>query len=197
MGPGAVKLMSENEHALIEAIRKGETREYGKIVEKYQGRIYATLVGILGQAEDARDLTQDVFIRAYRKLDRFQGQSSLYTWLYRIAVNAAIDVSRKRKKEKTVHANDDKGGLDVLLAHQERPKNTYSVSERREIRERVLEAMDSLPAHHRAVIIMREIEGYTYTEIAETLGIRTGTVMSRLHNARDKVRSILEKLEIR
>jgi RNA polymerase sigma-70 factor (ECF subfamily) len=180
----------------IELVRRtlsGDRQAYQVLVEKYQQRVYAVAFGVVHNREDALDVVQDVMIKAYRKLARFRGASSYYTWLYRITVNMAIDYRRKRKNTVQVEYDDRIGAEDEpdrpgLKSQTEDPSEAL---DRKEINDLVMGAMKSLPEEQRTVLVLREIEGLSYDEIAKVAGISIGTVMSRLHYGRKKLRDVL------
>lgn len=180
---------------LVEAVLAGDPSAYRGLVERYQSRVYALVVGMIRDREDARDLTQEAFVKAYNNLARFRLESSFYTWLYRIAMNLAIDHLRKHKKRKhtefdeQIASHDAAGGL--ADGHtRESPRRTV---ERKQLQGRILEALDKLSPDHKQIILLREIEGLSYQEIAETLEVAEGTVMSRLFYARRKLQQLLKK----
>jgi RNA polymerase sigma-70 factor (ECF subfamily) len=179
---------------LVLAIREGDPSAYRGLVERYQGRVYSLICGMVRDREEARDLTQDAFIKAYKNLHRFRLESSFYTWLYRIAMNVAIDHLRKMKKRKheafdeNVAARDSDG---LLSAAHDRT-NPGKALDRKELHDQIYDALDLLSPDHRQVVLLREVEGLTYQEISDTMGIPEGTVMSRLFYARRKLRDALK-----
>ena len=180
----------------IELVKKtisGDRQAYRKLVEKYQQRIYSIAYGVLHNREDSLDVCQDVFIKAFRKLEKFRGESSFYTWLYRIAINMAIDYRRKRKVTVEVEYNDALKPDEEIEKQsiKTQAENPAEKLDRKEINKLVMEAIQTLPDEQKTVLILREIEGLPYDEIAETIGISIGTVMSRLHYGRKKLRDIL------
>jgi len=187
--------VSVDEQALLGRARRGETAAFREIVEVYQGRIYRTVVGMTGDPEDARDVTQEVFLKAFEAIGAFKGDSSLHTWLYRIAVNLCIDQLRGRRKRvllTDLHAGEDDDGPE----HEKLPDaggvDPLEGALRHEKADRIGAALGALSADHRSIIILREVEGLSYDEIAKVLGIGLGTVMSRLHYARARLRGALE-----
>jgi RNA polymerase sigma-70 factor (ECF subfamily) len=185
-----------NEEKLIRAVQEGDTELFAELIPTHKGRIFATLLGILKNTEDAKDLTQEVFLKAFRRIERFEFRSSFHTWLHRIAVNAAIDFKRKRKNKIMLGIDENKGGLDVLLKDAAvKPRETFPPIER-ETQKLIMEAIHALDPMHRAIIQMREVEGYSYKEIAQQLKITQGTVMSRLFYARRKLKEHLQTLEV-
>lgn len=180
---------------LVEAVLEGDPSAYRGLVERYQSRVYALIVGMVRDREDARDLTQEAFVKAYNNLSRFRLESSFYTWLYRIAMNLAIDHLRKHKKRKhsefdeQIASHDSSGSL--ADAHtRESPRRAV---ERKQLQNSILLALDKLSPDHKQIILLREIEGLSYSEIAETLEVAEGTVMSRLFYARRKLQQLLKK----
>ena len=183
---------SAEDPRLIQECLEGHTEAFAALVRKYQDRLYNTLFRIVGNAEDARDLVQDAFVHAYRSLDRFHGESAFYTWLYRIAVNAAISLKRRTRVTVPIDAGGNGPGYEPV-----EDTTRSDPSERLEQDERdrqVREALDSLPADYRAVLVLKDIDGQRYEAIAQILGCPIGTVRSRLHRARLELRDRLKHL---
>ena len=177
-----------DDRGLIEACRAGKTEAYGILVRRYQDRLYPTVLRLTGCAEDAQDLLQETFLRAYQKLNRFHGESSFYTWVYRIAVNLAL--SRRRRRRPTLWPGDRPSDP----AGDPRETDPSLPLERAERDRMIQDALDSLAHDHRAVVVMKEFDGLRYEEIGEVLGIPVGTVRSRLHRARCELRDRLRLL---
>lgn len=188
--------MEQSETELINAVQGGELASYGKLVELYKERVYRALTGILRNTHDAEDLTQEVFIKAYKHIGDFQQKSSFFTWIYRILVNTAIDFKRKQARHRLISADDEKGGIDGLMDEALTPPKERFEAEKREHSHLLKQAIDEMDPLHRTILVMRELEGFSYEEIADILKIHSGTVMSRLFNARRKLREILEKMEV-
>lgn len=174
---------------LIDRINAGETDAYAVLVRKYQDRVFNTCWRISGHLEDARDLTQDAFLKAFERLKDFRQQSGFYTWVFRIAVNLALTHRRTAARRRTVSLDDAFGATGTQaesLAHRvagsgDDPARAVGDAEMHAVATKALMALDD---DARAVVVLRDIEGFGYDEIAEILEIPRGTVKSRLHRAR-------------
>ena len=181
---------------LVSRSRKGDTAAFDELVTRYRGKVYAMINQMVRNDADAWDLSQDAFLKAWKALPRFKGQSSFYTWLYRIAHNVTYDWLRK-KKIRPEGEFDDTVGAAVEPGARTLPKQTARPDaqlQNDEIRERIEEALDKLSPEHRSVIRLKEIEGRQYKEIAEILDCSIGTVMSRLFYARKNLQSQLQDI---
>lgn len=179
--------------AILEAVRAGDPTAYRGLVEKYQQRVYGMVYGMLRNREDARDITQDAFVKAYNNLDKFRLESSFYTWLYRIAMNLAIDATRRRKRRVTTEFDEQIASRDGTGAvsdqhHRESPSRSL---ERQQLHTHIMAAIEELPEDQRQAILLRELEGLSYKDISDIMGIPEGTVMSRLFYARKKLQKLL------
>ena len=192
-----VHLIPLEDVELIERIKTGETHAYGILVRKYQDRIFNTCWRICGHMEDARDLTQDAFLKAFQRIHSFRHESAFPTWLFRIAVNLAISHKRSEQRHRTFsldqNVNVPHTQADELTRRggqftQEDPAESVAKTE---LQQCILAAMDTLDDEHRAVVVLRDIEGFSYDEISGILDIPTGTVKSRLHRARVTLREAL------
>lgn len=175
---------------LIEQTLTGDSAAFGELVRRYQDRLYNMVAHTIGCPVEAEDVVQDTFVQAYTKLASFRQDSLFYTWLYRIAVNSAI--SRRRKKRPTLsvdHQQEVMGSEPVDSG--ESPGDRL---EREERAHQVHAALDQLNDQHRAILVLREIEGFCYEEIADILEMPIGTVRSRLHRARSQLRDQLEPM---
>ncbi|MGA2796633.1 MAG: sigma-70 family RNA polymerase sigma factor [Thermoguttaceae bacterium] len=184
--------MSDDASLIAETLA-GQTAAFGKLVEKYQDRLFNTLTHLAGNAEDARDIVQEAFVQAFIKLDSFRGSSAFYTWLYRIAFNISAGWRRKRRPMASIERNREQMGMEPM-------DDCLGPVEQLESQERcrqVRHALGQLSDEHRKILVLREIEGCGYETIAEILDLPVGTVRSRLHRARMQLREELkERLEI-
>ena len=175
--------------------RNGDHEAFRVLVERYQGRAFRLAVRILGDPDQARDAVQDGFLKAYGSLDRFEGRSGFYTWLYRLIFNLCIDMKRRDRSGRHVAWDDEVArqaasgspGGDVGRGLGEPALE----QERGEVRAALARAIEDLPEDSRRTLLLREVDGLSYAEIARSLGIPKGTVMSRLHHARRRVREML------
>jgi len=173
---------------LVQKCQAGETSAFQELVSRYHQKVYMVILGMLRHREDALEVAQETFFRAYRKINSFQGGSSFYTWIYRIAVNISIDAQRRQKRNPL----DFRESMDgVLDAQNEVARDPFSDVHDRELRENLVKAINDLTPEHKAVIVLRTIEGLSYRDIGEILGCSEGTVMSRLHYARKKLQDKL------
>jgi RNA polymerase sigma-70 factor, ECF subfamily len=176
---------------LVEKAKTGDRRAFGRLVEKYQRRVYSLAFGILRQREDAWDVAQEAFVKAYKKLDRFEGTAAFYTWLYRITYNLSIDTLREKARRETVDLDEGRKLEEALEGDQTPAEHPDQMAQRKELHRVLQAAMSRLSDKHRAIIVLREVEGLSYEEMAEVLGISKGTVMSRLFHARQNLQTLL------
>ena len=179
--------MSDDAQLIDEALA-GKPAAFGQLVEKYQDRLYNTMVHVAGSADDALDVVQDAFVQAFLKLDTFRRSSAFYTWLYRIAFNLAVTHHRRRKPAFSVEQAREAGGEEPI-DDEPGPDARIEGDERAQ---QVRQAIARLGDEHRAVLILREIDGCCYETIAEMLEVPLGTVRSRLHRARLQLREELK-----
>lgn len=179
---------------LVKKCQNGDARAYNDLVTKYRGKVYAMIYNMVRNEQDAWDLAQDGFLKAWKSIANFRGQSAFYTWLYRIMTNVTIDWLRKKQIEGGTEFDDGLELRNVAPGSTTAPKAEALPDEKMahaEIRKRIDEALEKLSPEHRAVIVMKEMEGLQYSEIAEALECSLGTVMSRLFYARKKLQSLL------
>jgi RNA polymerase sigma-70 factor (ECF subfamily) len=164
----------------------GDRDAFRTLFERYHRRAYALALGVVRNPDDALDVVQDAFIKAHKYLDKFEGASSFYTWLYRIVMNLAIDHLRKHRRVKPVELDEQKleDGADDSLIPRILGGNPGRALMDKQIRARIDQALEELSENHRAVLVMRELEGLSYEEMAQAMDCSKGTIMSRLFHAR-------------
>lgn len=181
--------MTRDDATLIELSVRGDRTAFGELVRRYQDRLYNSAFRLLGSAEDAQDVVQDAFLNAYQSLRQFKGDARFFTWLYRIAFNAAISLKRRHRVALSADLVGD-GSQPEPLDESEASQPGRAL-ERGENVLRLQAALRRVTPEHRAVLILKEIDGQKYEVIAEILGVPVGTVRSRLHRARLELRDAL------
>lgn len=180
---------------LVDLARAGDMRAFDELVTRYRGKVYAMIYHMVRNEQDAWEISQEAFVRAWKSLPRFKARSSFYTWLYRIASNSAIDWLRRQKPQSAGEFDDENIALTPMVGQDVSPQAEPSPEEnihRRDIIRRIEKALDQLSEEHRTVILLKEVEGLAYKEIAEVVGCSIGTVMSRLFHARKKMQTLLK-----
>jgi len=182
---------------LVERAQEGEREAFQTLVERYQEKVYSICYGKVKDEQDAKDVSQDVFVKVFRYIENFNRESSFYTWLYRIAVNTSIDYLRKQSRRKEVDYDDKIQTDDEVEGHELLMPSKLGIDPdrelgRKELREKMLEALETLSEKHRTILTLREVEGLSYKEMAEVLEISKGTVMSRLYHARQYFQEALD-----
>ncbi len=179
--------------ALIRAAQDGDEEAYRVLMERYKGRAFHVALGITGDPDDALDVVQEAFVKAYYNLKGYRFGANFYTWFYRLLVNRAIDRWRKTARSPTVPL--DEKWLSEEVSPPESvayPRTPEELAQNRQLSDALTRAIAGLPEYHRAVIILREVDGLAYEEIAKSLNCSVGTVMSRLHYARAKLKEALK-----
>jgi RNA polymerase sigma-70 factor (ECF subfamily) len=189
--------MEADDLALVQRVRAGEKDAFRALVVRYQRKVYAVALGIVKDPDLAWDVAQEAFVRVHRSLGAFKGDSAFSTWLFRITTHLAIDAVRKERTSRKddvdeVQESDLEGGGEGILATRLGTDPRHNVL-RRELAEKIQEALATLPEKHRTILVLREVEGLSYEELAERLGIHKGTVMSRLFHARKKMQAALRE----
>ena len=175
---------------LVEATLDGDNQSFGILVQRYQDRLFNTLLRFTGSRHDASDLAQDAFVQAFVKLSSFRGDSQFYTWLYRIAMNLSLSQRRKKRPVASVDAAKDQVGEEPI-DDVEGPESDLLRRERAQV---VQDALLRLGEEHRQILVLREMENYSYDEIGEILDVPVGTVRSRLFRARLQLKEHLQTM---
>lgn len=182
--------MDSSDWELVQRCQRGEVDAFQELVARYYQKVLMVALGILNHREDAMEVAQETFVRAYLRIKGFRGGSAFFTWLYRIAVNLSIDCQRRQKRNPMELRENIDELLESGLANDV-VNDPYRDLEDKELGKGLLKALDELTPEHRAVITMRAIEGLSYKEIGHILGCSEGTVMSRLHYARKRLQQKL------
>jgi RNA polymerase sigma-70 factor (ECF subfamily) len=191
--------LATDDLTLVKRAQSGDQRAFRLLVERYQRKVYAVALGMVKNREEALDVSQEAFVKVYKYLAHFKGDSSFYTWLYRITVNICLDVARKRgamkgeevELDETVQMDSSEANIGALGSRL--GTNPQKAALRRELAEQIENALQELPEKHRAILLLREVEGMSYEDLSRTLEVPKGTVMSRLFHARTKVQKLLSK----
>lgn len=177
-----------NERELIARLQKRDEAAFEELIRQYEKKVYTLCFRMCGNSEDAEEAAQDAFLALWRGIDRFRQESSLSTWIYRLATNACIDTLRRRKKQSGSVSLDDEELFVDAVDTSPQPQETV---EHREAQKLLQKGLSALPEEYRKVLILREIEGLSYTEIAESASIELGTVKSRISRGRSLLRNFL------
>ena len=185
----------ENDYVLVGRASEGDFAAYDELVRRYQGRIYSLVYNMTSSKEDAEDMVQEVFVKAYSSLKKFRRTASFYTWIYRIAINQTINFLKKRKRRQTLSLNDVDEGVErdpsyVELSARESPVRDTSLAE---LQEKLNKALLTLSEKHRIVVVLHDIQGVPHDKIAQMTGCAEGTVRSRLFYARQQLQGELKE----
>jgi RNA polymerase sigma-70 factor (ECF subfamily) len=194
MNEGSKPPDAPEDRELVRAAKEGDEAAFRGLVVRYQRRVYQLALGMLKDADEAMDIAQETFVRVHRYLPSFKGDSSFFTWTYRIAMNLCLDAQRKKSRVERVDADENEAELEAAM---DPPSNALAGPQRQalngELKEKLDEALASLSENHRSILLLRELEGLSYEELSKVLGIRKGTVMSRLFHARLKMQNKLRE----
>lgn len=183
--------MSDEE--LVEKIKKGDIDAYEEIIKKYENKVCGIIYHMIKNQNDVEDLAQEVFIKVYKNLSKFKGDSSLYTWIYKITVNLCLDEVKKRKN---IIYLDEKLEIEDGELERELPssdKTQVELYEEKELKEKLHKCIGKLPEKQRVMIVLRDIKGFSYEEISEITSVKLGTVKSQINRARLKLKELLDK----
>jgi len=187
-----------SDKVLVSRASRGDEIAFSELVTRHYRRALSVAFGLLKDRHDAEDVVQDAFVRVSTRLGDFEGASSFYTWLYRIVVNLSIDLIRRRQRDRRAPVEDEAGRDALQAEHQLWPHfdatHPGRQAERHELAGHLRQALTLLPEIHQAVLLLRELEGMSYQEIAKALRVKKGTVMSRLFHARRSMQEHLNRL---
>ena len=182
----------EQEAQIVQRVLQGDVNAFEKLVLEYEKSVYAITQRMTGNAEDAADMTQETFIKAYNSLSSFRGDSKFSVWLYRIATNVCLDFLRSRSRKPTVSLSvEDDDGEEVELDIADESQSPERLLERGLTRDAVRRGLNALSPEYRQILLLREIQGLSYEEIADVLRIEVGTVKSRIFRARKRLCAFL------
>ena len=182
----------EQEAMIVRKVLQGDVNAFEKLVTEYEKAVYAIALRMTGNTEDAADMTQETFIKAYNSLSSFRGDSKFSVWLYRIANNVCLDFLRSKNRRPTVSLSaEDDDGEETQLDIADESQSPELLLESSLTRDAVRRGLDSLPPDYKQILLLREIQGLSYEEIAAALGIESGTVKSRIFRARKKLVAFL------
>lgn len=188
------KPVEDEDALLVTKVQEGDLHAFDLLVKKHRERLYSVIYNLTGNSEEAYDLCQEAFIKAFRSINKFNRKCAYYTWLYRIAVNTTLNYLKKERKRRFLSLNEiteetaPKEALESLSTQSDSEKGLIL----KEIKEKLNEGLQILSLKHRAVITMYEIEGMSHSEIAAVLGCSEGTVRSRLHYAKQQLKQFLQ-----
>jgi RNA polymerase sigma-70 factor (ECF subfamily) len=187
------EVIEEDDRVLARRARDGDVRAYEDLVERYYGKLYGLIYNMTSNKEDTEDMIQEVLTKAYTSLPKFKGNSSFYTWIYRIAINRTINFLKKRRRKQTLSLDQVDGGIERDPAYVELSAKDTPVRDVKllELQEKLNEALQTLSEKHRAVVVLHDVQGIPHEEISRMLGVSNGTLRSRLHYARQQLQSEL------
>ena len=183
-------MTGEEERSILERAKRGDAAAFEALVRENEKTVYLLALRQLGNREDAEDAAQEVFLKAFTGLGSFRGESKISVWLYRITCNVCTDVLRRRKESVSLSAETEEGEAELALPDER--FDPVALTERKDLREQVGAALEKLPEDARRILLLREIGGQSYEEIAQTLELDIGTVKSRIFRARKKLCALLQ-----
>ncbi len=181
--------MENDDENLILLSQKGKIRAFEKLVNRYKKNAYFIALGLVGNSEDAFDLSQDAFVRVYKSLNKYNGTSKFFPWFYTILTNLCKNHLKKQDVRKKYLSNE------IAKEKFSREHESESESERESLKQKLLDEIEKLPYKFKEIIVLKHFRGFSYREISETLGIPVGSVMSRLYYARKKLKENLKHLK--
>ena len=182
-----------DEKELIRQAKSGNLKAYEEIIGLYEKKVFSTIYYMVKNDNEVEDIAQEVFIKIYKNLGNFKEESSLYTWIYRITVNVCIDEFKKRKKVVYLDEKIDTKDGEVELQLSDDSKSPTDIAEDNNLKDKLEKCIKKLPESQRMMIILRDIKGFTYMEIAEIMKMNLGTVKSKINRARASLKELLEE----
>lgn len=182
-----------DEKELIRQAKNGDLKAYEQIIGLYEKKVFSTIYYMVKNDNDVEDIAQEVFIKIYRNLNNFKEESSLYTWIYRITINVCIDELKKRKKVVYLDEKIETKDGEIEFQVSDTGKSLHELTEEKDLREILLKCVRKLSEDQRTMIILRDIKGFTYMEIAEMTKMNLGTVKSKINRARSALKQLLEE----
>lgn len=189
-----MSFLQHREDVLIEKAKAGDVKSFEELISNYQNRAFNIAYRMLGNLEDANDVTQEALIKIYRSINKFKGNSSFSTWLYSIVNNVCIDFIRKHRKAKILYIDENQKQEGYQREIPDKMNTPECLFEKKEIKEMVHDAINQLNYEQKTIIILRDIQGFSYQEIAEILNISEGTVKSRISRGRNNLKLILHEI---
>lgn len=182
-----------NDEEIVKRVKSGDIDAFEELIAKYEKRVFSLIYNMLKNDNDIEDIAQEVFVKVYRNIDKFHGNSSLYTWIYRITTNLCLDYIKKQKS--VIYIDEklqlDDGEVELQLPSEEKLQD--ELYEEKELKQKLEKAIAKLQDKQRIMIVLRDIKGLSYEEISEILEMKLGTVKSQINRARLKLKEILEK----
>lgn len=189
-------LDDKSDATLVEETVAGHTRSFDELIRRHSRKLHAMLIQMVGNDSDAYDIAQEAFMKAFRALRHFHGRSAFYTWLYAIAANHARNFLRKRKREKLYSLDNDENGdpfqTDSRLADTSLEGDPIRIAQVKDLKTRLYEAIESLSPSHKEVVLLYDIQHFSYSEVAQMLRISEGTARSRVHYAHKQLQGLLQ-----
>lgn len=182
-----------NDEELVKRVKKGDIDAFEEIIAKYEKRVFGLIYNVIKNENEIEDVAQEVFMKVYKNIDKFKGNSSLYTWIYRITTNLCLDYIKKKKE--VIYIDEklqlDDGEVDFQIPSDEKLQD--ELYEEKELKEKLQKSIAKLPEKQQMMIVLRDIKGLSYEEISEILEMKLGTVKSQINRARLKLKDLLEK----
>lgn len=187
--------MSEFERELVERAKKGDVEAFEQLIEGCEKKVFNIAFRMIANYDDAKEIAQEVFLKAFKSISKFKGDSLFSTWIYKITTNVCLDEIRKRKNKKIVSLDEEieMDGNEVKRQIKDEGPGPENEAENNEVKKAVIDSINALPDDYKTVIVLRDIQGFSYGEIARFINCPEGTVKSRINRARQSLKNILEK----